>query len=55
MKKKILLACLLSSSVALACQVIDGSGFYFPSFPNIPGGCVGNCGGTVTVGEVIPT
>lgn len=33
-----------------------GGGFvYFPGFPRIPGGCVGNCGGTVEVGEVQPT
>jgi len=30
----------------------SGGGYYFPGFPNIPGGCIGNCGGTVTVGEV---
>lgn len=32
-----------------------GGGIYIPRFPNIPGGCIGNCGGTVEVGEVIPT
>jgi len=32
-----------------------GGSVYFPGFPNIPGGCVGNCGGTVTVGDVLPT
>jgi len=32
-----------------------GGTIFFPGFPNIPGGCVGNCSGTVTVGDVQQT
>lgn len=32
-----------------------GGGIGFPSFPYIPGGCVGNCGGTVEVGDIEQT
>jgi len=30
----------------------SGGGIYTPTFPNIPGGCIGNCGGIVEVGDV---
>lgn len=33
-----------------------GGGYvYIPRIPYIPGGCIGNCGGTVEVGDIIPT